>query len=78
MNDASAAEMASAQERLFQKMDEAGLADFIGTSRAMGCWTRHIDITQDGYDAMLDIFEYDGKLPQRYGYDQVCAQPPAV
>ena len=26
----------------------------------------------------LDIFEYDGKLPQRYGYDQVCAQPPAV
>ena len=78
MNDTSASEIASAQKPLFPKIDEAVLADCIGTYQAMGCWTRHIDITHDGYDAMLDIFEYDGKLPQRYGYDQVCAQPPAI
>ena len=78
MNDASAAEIASAQKPLFPKIDEAVLADCIGTYQAMGCWTRHIDITQDGYDAMLDIFAYDGKLPQRYGYDQVCTLPPAI
>jgi NitT/TauT family transport system substrate-binding protein len=54
------------------------LADCIGTYQKMGCWTRHIDITQDGYDAMLDIFEYDGKLKQRYRYEQVCAKPPVV
>jgi NitT/TauT family transport system substrate-binding protein len=78
MNDTSAGEIASAQKPLFPRIDEAVLADCIGTYQAMGCWTRHIDITHDGYDAMLDIFEYDGKLPQRYGYDQVCAQPPAI
>ena len=78
MNDASAAEIASAQKPLFPKIDEAVLADCIGTYQAMGCWTRHIDITQDGYDAMLDIFAYDGKLPQRYGYDQVCTLPPSI
>ena len=78
MNDTSAAEIASAQKPLFPKIDEAVLTDCIGTYRAMGCWTRHIDITQDGYDAMLDIFAYDGKLPQRYGYDQVCTLPPAI
>jgi NitT/TauT family transport system substrate-binding protein len=78
MNDTSAAEIASAQKPLFPKIDEAVLADCIGTYQAMGCWTRHIDITQDGYDAMLDIFAYDGKLPQRYGYDQVCTLPPAI
>ena len=78
MNDASAAEIASAQKPLFTNIDEAVLADCISTYQAMGCWTRHIDITQDGYEAMLDIFEYDGKLKERYRYDQVCAQPPAV
>mgnify|MGYP002058155426 FL=1 len=78
MNDTSAAEIASAQKPLFPKIDEAVLTDCIGTYQAMGCWTRHIDITQDGYDAMLDIFAYDGKLPQRYGYDQVCTLPPAI
>ena len=44
----------------------------------MGCWTRHIDITDAGYKAMLDIFEYDGMLKTRYTYDQVCAKPPVV
>jgi NitT/TauT family transport system substrate-binding protein len=78
MNDTSAAEIASAQKPLFPNIDEAVLADCIGTYQAMGCWTRHIDITQDGYNAMLDIFEYDGKLKERYRYDQVCALPPAV
>ena len=78
MNDTSAAEIASAQKPLFPNIDEAVLADCIGTYQAMGCWTRHIDITQDGYNAMLDIFEYDGKLKERDRYDQVCALPPAV
>jgi len=78
MNDTSAAEIAAAQKPLFPKIDLAVLTDCIATYQAMGCWTRHIDITQDGYEAMLDIFEYDGKLPQRYSYDQVCAKPPVV
>jgi NitT/TauT family transport system substrate-binding protein len=78
MNDTSAAEIASAQKPLFPNIHKAVLADCIGTYQAMGCWTRHIDITQDGYNAMLDIFEYDGKLKERYRYDQVCALPPAV
>ena len=78
MNDTSAAEIASAQKPLFPKIDEAVLTACIGTYQAMGCWTRHIDITQDGYDAMLDIYAYVGKLPQRYGYDQVCTLPPAL
>ena len=78
MNDASASEIAKAEKPLFPDIDLEVLTDCIATYQAMGCWTRHIDITQDGYNAMLDIFEYDGKLPQRYSYDQVCALPPAV
>ena len=78
MNDASASEIAKAEKLLFPNIDLEVLTDCIATYQAMGCWTRHIDITQDGYDAMLNIFEYDGKLPQRYSYDQVCTLPPTV
>ena len=78
MNDASASEIAKAEKPLFPDIDLEVLTDCIATYQAMGCWTRHIDITQEGYDAMLDIFEYDGKLPHRYSYHQVCAPPPAI
>ena len=78
MNDASAAEIAAAEKPLFPNIDEAVLADCIHTYQNMGVWTRHIDITDDGYNAMLDIFEYDGMLKTRYAYDQVCARPPVV
>jgi NitT/TauT family transport system substrate-binding protein len=78
MNDASAAEIAAAEKPLFPNIDEAVLADCIHTYQNMGVWTRHIDITDDGYNAMLDIFEYDGMLKTRYAYDQVCARPPIV
>ena len=78
MNDASAAEIAAAEKPLFPNIDEAVLADCNHTYQNMGVWTRHIDITDDGYNAMLDIFEYDGMLKTRYAYDQVCARPPIV
>ena len=78
MNDASAAEIAAAEKPLFPTIDEAVLSDCIHTYQNMGVWTRHIDITDDGYNAMLDIFEYDGMLKTRYAYDQVCARPPVV
>ena len=78
MNDASAAEIAAAEKPLFPNIDEAVLADCIHTYQNMGVWTRHIEITDDGYNAMLDIFEYDGMLKTRYAYDQVCARPPIV
>ena len=78
MNDASAAEIAAAEKPLFPNIEEAVLADCIHTYQNMGVWTRHIDITDDGYNAMLDIFEYDGMLKTRYAYDQVCARPPIV
>ena len=78
MNDTPAVEIARAEKPLFPNIDEAVLADCIDTYQKMGVWTRHIDITDAGYEAMLNIFEYDGMLKTRYAYDQVCAKPPIV
>lgn len=72
MNDTSAADIAAAQKPLFSNTDEAVLAECIKAYQDMGCWPRHMAITDKGYDAMLDIFTYDGKITSRHPYDDVC------
>lgn len=77
MNDAPAAEIAKAEKPFFPNIDEGVLTDCIATYQQLGCWTPHVEITQQAYEATLDIFEYNGTLKERYSYDQVCAKPPA-
>ncbi|MGH8738358.1 MAG: ABC transporter substrate-binding protein [Burkholderiales bacterium] len=78
MNETSAAEIAKAQKPFFPKIDEAVLAECIGTYQQLGCWTPHVEITRAAYETTLDIFEYNGLLKQRYRYEQVCAAPPGA
>lgn len=74
MNDAPAAEIAKAEKPFFPNIDEGVLTDCIATYQQLGCWTPHVEITQQAYEATLDIFEYNGTLKERYSYDQVCAK----
>ena len=78
INETPAAEIARAEKEYFPKIDEAVLVDCIATYQKLGCWTPHIEITEDAYQAVLDIFEYNGLLKERYAYDQVCVKPPSV
>jgi hypothetical protein len=76
MNDAPAAGIAKAEKQYFPNIGERVLADCIATYQQLGCWTRHVEITQAAYEKTLDVYEYNGLLKQRYRYDQVCALPP--
>ena len=76
MNETSAAEIAKAEKAYFPEIDEAVLADCIAAYQKLGCWTPHVEITKPAYEAILDIFEYNGLLKARYAYEQVCAAPP--
>jgi len=78
MNEESAAEIAKAQKPYFPKIDEAVLASCIATYQKLGCWTPHVEITPNAYEAMLNIYEYAGGLTERFSYEQVCAAPPSV
>ena len=78
MNETPAGEIAKAEKPYFPDIDEKVLADCIATYQQLGCWTPHVDITRPAFEAILDIFEYNGLLNQRYGYEQVCTQPPAT
>jgi len=75
MINTPAAEIAAAEKTCFPEIDEAVLEACIATYQQLGCWTPHINITRDAYEATLDIYEYAGGLKQRYAYDQVCSDP---
>jgi NitT/TauT family transport system substrate-binding protein len=77
MNDAPAAEIARAEKPYFPNTDERVLADCIATYQRLGCWTRHVEITQAAFEKTLDVFEHSGLVKQRYRYDQICSAPPA-
>ncbi len=78
MNNTPARDIADAQKSLFPNIEEVVLTNCIATYQKMGCWTSHIDITDSGYEAMLDIFEYDGLIKTRYPYGAICKKPPTV
>jgi NitT/TauT family transport system substrate-binding protein len=78
MNDAPASEIAAAQSEYFPDTDPQVLLDCIASYQKLGCWTPHIEITDEAYSATLDIYEYNGLINSRYPYDQVCAKPPVI
>ena len=67
-----AAEIALAEKSLFPQIDEAVLTQCIHAYQNMGCWPVEMTITDAGYNAMLDIFEFDGKISQRHLYGSIC------
>lgn len=78
LNETPAVEIAKAEKSYFPDIDEAVLADCIGTYQKLGCWTPHIEITREAYEVILDVFLHAGTITERYGYDQVCVAPPSV
>lgn len=78
MTQTPASEIARAETQYFPAIDEAVLESCIATYQQLGCWTPHVDITPEAYEATLDIFEYNGIISERFSYDQICAHPPAT
>ncbi|WP_373088310.1 ABC transporter substrate-binding protein [Sneathiella sp.] len=77
MNETPAAEIARAEKPYFPEINEVALRDCIATYQQLGCWTPHVEITFEAYEATLDIYAYNGTLAKRYDYDLVCSAPPA-
>lgn len=78
MNETPAAEIARTEKSYFPDTDEDVLAKCIATYQELGCWTPHVELTQAGYEVILDVFEHYGTLKERYPYEMICAKPPAT
>ncbi len=77
MNETPAAEIAKAEKPYFPDIDEAVLADCIGTYQKLGCWTPHCEITKEAFDVAQDVFIHYGAISERYNYEDAIAQPPS-
>lgn len=76
MNETPAAEIAAAEQSYFPTIDEEVLARCIESYQGLGCWTPHIEITPEAYEATLDIFAYNALIKTRHPYESVCTLPP--
>lgn len=76
--DTPSDEVAATLGSYFEDIDPAVLAATIATYQKLGNWTPHIEITEQAYEAALDVFEHAGRLPTRPAYTDVIAAPPAI
>ena len=67
-----AEEIAATEISLFPNTNETVLMQCIKDYQTMGCWPAEMKITDSGYNAMLDIFEFDQKITQRHSYESIC------
>ena len=74
MASTPAADIASAQKPMFPGIDEAVLTQCIHAYQEMGCWPADMAISEDGYNAMLDIFAFDQKITKRHPYEAICCK----
>ena len=77
LNETPAEEVAAAEKPYFPAIGEAVLARCIRTYQGLGCWTPHIEITREAYEATLDIYAYNGLVTKRHPYESVCSPAPA-
>jgi NitT/TauT family transport system substrate-binding protein len=78
LNEAPAQEIAAIEQSWFPGVSPDALSKCVASYQQLGCWTPHVEITPAALEATLDVFEFNGGIPQRYAYEQVCASPPAI
>ena len=71
-----AEDVASAQKPLFPQIKESVLKECIQSYKHMGCWPEDMEISKEGFDAMLDIFAFDDKISRRHAYETICMKAP--
>jgi len=79
--------LAAPAEEIAAKEIEAGffpdinpqiLADTIQAYQSLNCWNEDPIIPEDSYNNLLDVFEYNHLVTERYGYNELIAQPPSI
>lgn len=76
-NEASASDIASAEQEYFPKIDRGVLAETIRFYQQLGAWSGDIAIQRSSYDTALDVFLHSKVITRRHRYEDVVVAPPA-
>jgi NitT/TauT family transport system substrate-binding protein len=63
--------VAEAEAAFFPQVPAAALTDAIRRYQALGCWEGAIEIPRDLYEQALNVFESEGELSTRHGFQAV-------
>ena len=76
VNDTPAAEIARAEKEFFPDIHTTVLTDTIAFYQGLGCWTPHVEITPEAYEATQDVFLHAGLITRKHPYEEVVSPPP--
>ncbi len=65
-----------AEAGFFPSIDRVVLAKTIAAYQRLGCWAPNPAISTQAYDALLEVFLFNGLISRRYPYNSVIAAPP--
>lgn len=68
--------IAEAEASFFPDVHRAVLTATIAAYQRLGCWTPHVEITREAFEATLDVFRHAGLITKRHRYEDVIAPPP--
>ena len=78
VNDTPAAEIARAEKEFFPDIHTTVLIDTIAFYQGLGCWTPHVEITPEAYEATQDVFLHAGLITRKHPYEEVVSPPPSA
>ena len=55
----------------FPNIKQEVLVNTVNTYQKLGCWTDNVNISEKAYETLLDVFEYNGLISQRYPIQSV-------
>ena len=71
-------EIARIEKDFFPNIDVDVLTETIGFYQGLGCWTPHLEITQEAFEGALDVFLHAGIITKRHGFKLAVSAPPIV
>ena len=78
VNDTPAAEIARAEKEFFPDIHTTVLIDTIAFYQRLGCWTPHVEIKPEAYEATQDVFLHAGLITRKHPYEEVVSPPPSA
>lgn len=73
---ADAPEIAAIIAPFFPAIDRMVLTETVATYQRLGCWEPAIEISRASYEALLDVFAFNGLISRRHPYEAAVAAPP--
>lgn len=74
--DSEAKELAELEADFFPGVDRQVLASTIAVYQKLGCWVPDPAISRDAYERLLDVFENNGGISERWPYDNLVVKLP--